>query len=462
MKKLLMFAFGVFISVPAFAETAAEPDIITEKAADYAMPVDKAAAKADEFKDFDKFVGNKNDVAPIIEDKPAKPWWRGWQVGVGVPLMLPATGYNGFIGYMNKKAESWWWRRLGARFDFQIPSALTFNAALSGNGNGYDVDGSGKILFFKPKFDGLATIDPVEYDDDYGTNTANLDGANIGLSMKNQYIGGLIDIYPFGDTWFLGGWRLSGGYYMGEANIDLAANISNDLPSADGFVYNAGNNTQVAAKLKGGSKIGGKMNWKYSGPYAGIGFDLGFFWGIKLYMDAGVVFAKAPQMRDNGLYIPERSINACIRNNGVCDEWISIDIRDPNGSRDKLLAQVVENLTSNPVYGGDDFTGALNNIPNIPDDILNSITGWLGSGNPSANRPQWVDDLLAANGGSTDLADIISDIESAASGNNADFDLQGLTNDYLKARRDSVNDINDGLKELKFVPMIRLGFMKRF
>ena len=163
-----------------------------------ALLEERQIAKADEFKDFDKFVGNKNDVAPIIEDKPAKPWWRGWQVGVGVPLMLPATGYNGFIGYMNKKAESWWWRRLGARFDFQIPSALTFNAALSGNGNGYDVDGSGKILFFKPKFDGLATIDPVEYDDDYGTNTANLDGANIGLSMKNQYIGGLIDIYPFG------------------------------------------------------------------------------------------------------------------------------------------------------------------------------------------------------------------------------------------------------------------------
>ena len=33
--------------------------------------------------------------------------------------------------------------------------------------------------------------------------------------------------------------------------------------------------------------------WDFDGPYAGLGFDLGLFSGLKIYFDAGVVFTDA-------------------------------------------------------------------------------------------------------------------------------------------------------------------------
>jgi len=47
---------------------------------------------------------------------------------------------------------------------------------------------------------------------------------------------------------------------------------------------------------------GAEVNWDYNGPYLGAGFDLGLFAGLKIYFDAGVVFAnRAAQL---GLDVP--------------------------------------------------------------------------------------------------------------------------------------------------------------
>jgi hypothetical protein len=179
----------------------------------------------------------------------------GLQFGVGAS---GTSGLNGFVGYANKDFESAWWKRLGVRLDFastapvksRINSAI--DSALSG---GFEIS------------DGLVVN---------------------GGQITAKHIGAMVDFYPFGNTWFLGGWRLTGGYVAGST--DLVANLSGDMDGLPG--------DSVQFELDGkhykysGNEIHGKAdaNWKYSGPYLGTGFDLGLLWGIKIYVDAGVVF----------------------------------------------------------------------------------------------------------------------------------------------------------------------------
>ena len=118
--------------------------------------------------------------------------------------------------------------------------------------------------------------DGIKIDDNLKVNNAQINA---------KHIGALVDFYPFGDTWFLGGWRVSGGYMSG--NLDLNADIHGTQKIG-----------HIEFELGGrkysydGDEMQGKadLNWKYHGPYLGTGFDLGLFWGIKIFVDAGVVF----------------------------------------------------------------------------------------------------------------------------------------------------------------------------
>jgi len=364
---------------------------------------------------------------------------------------MPLTGYNGFVGYMNKQARSWWGRRIGARLNFEIPSALSAKAKFSDAGDGKsDLDLSMDLLFITRRFNSVATLDPIVVDFDGVDYELDLNGSSAVIALKNQNIGAMIDFYPFGNTWFLGGIRLTGGYYVGRAELQMNADLATDLPNADGFIYEATPLTSIHAKIPAGQRVGGRLNWRYRGPYLGAGFDLGLFRGLKIYMDAGVVFTNSPKMRYNDLFIPERAIQACIAGGGSCD-WITVDIMDPNGTRDRLLAQVVDGIRDNAEWGGVDYSSIVGDIPGS-EIVISQITAWLGGG----ARPIWVNEIIAVDP-TGQLAGIINDIE-----NNVDFDLQGLTDDYVQARQDIVNDANDGMKDIKFLPMIRLGLMYRF
>ena len=179
---------------------------------------------------------------------------NGLQFGLGVS---PTSGLNAFVGYNNKKFDSFWWKRFGLRFDFATYSPIKNRLNRSINNTIGD--------------------DGIKIDDNLKINNVNINA---------KHFGALIDFYPFGNTWFLGGLRVSGGYMTG--NIELNADILG-TKKLNEIEFELGGRKY---KYDGDSMRGkSNVNWKYSGPYLGTGFDLGIFRGFKLYFDAGVVFS---------------------------------------------------------------------------------------------------------------------------------------------------------------------------
>ena len=195
----------------------------------------------------------------------------GLEIGVGLSA---TTGLNGFVGYVNKNFESFLWKRLGVRFDFAstAPIKSTINS-----------------LVDKYMDDGI----------EIGDNLTITDGA-----IKSNHFAALVDFYPFGNTWFLGGWRLTGGYMFGKMNIDAMLTGGDErLSQFAGKQFKLGDTWY---QYTGGDVHGtAKAKWDFHGPYAGTGFDIGLFRGFKIFMDAGVVFtSKAAEL---SLDIPETS-----------------------------------------------------------------------------------------------------------------------------------------------------------
>ncbi len=182
---------------------------------------------------------------------------HGLQLGIGIS---PSTGLNGFVGYNNKNFDSFWAKRFGIRFDFATTSPVK--------------------SYINKGIDQAMGDEGFEINDEISI----VDG-----SIKANHMGALVDFYPFGNTWFLGGWRITGGYLVGKLDVDadLKGSVDDGLPAGtvefefDGTKYRyLGNEVYGTATA----------DWKFHGPYVGTGFDLGLFWGIKIYMDAGVVF----------------------------------------------------------------------------------------------------------------------------------------------------------------------------
>lgn len=263
MKKISVFALLSALVIPAFAEEASLPE---EKTLNVAAI----------------------EEATSIEQESTNPdikFPHGLQLGVGVSA---TSGLNGFVGYANKSFDSFWLKRLGFRLDFATTSLM--KSAINSGVDAFMGD------------DGI----------DIGDGLTIKDG-----SIEGHHFAALVDFYPFGDTWFLGGIRISGGYYLG--NLDLSANLTgkvNDLPDSE-----------FAFSLEGidykyvGNEVHGTANaeWNYRGPYLGAGFDLGLFAGLKIYMDAGVVFTnKTAQL---GLDLPTDNLQKW---NG--SSWESVDL----------------------------------------------------------------------------------------------------------------------------------------
>ena len=190
---------------------------------------------------------------PKTTSNPKARFPHGLQLGAGVSA---TSGLNAFVGYNNKNFDSFWWKRFGVRIDF-----ATYSPVKNSLNRGVNdiVDDKG-----------------IKVDDGLKIN-------NVDINAK--HIGALVDFYPFGDTWFLGGLRVSGGYMSG--NIDVGADIFGTKESG-GIEFELGDRKY----RYDGNEMHGKssLNWKYKGPYLGAGFDLGLFAGFKLYLDAGVVF----------------------------------------------------------------------------------------------------------------------------------------------------------------------------
>lgn len=264
MKKTSIFVILAMLVMPAFAEDAET------------LPAETIDA----------------DVAsqPIVmeETKSTNPdikFPHGLELGVGISA---TSGLNGFIGYANKNFDSFWLKRLGFRADFGTTAPLK------------SMINSG--------------IDAVMGDEgiDIGEGISIKDA-----SIESKHFAALIDFYPFGNTWFLGGIRVTGGYYFG--NLELSANLTGKV---DGLP-----DSEFAFSLNGtdykyvGNEVHGTANadWNYRGPYLGAGFDLGIIAGFKIYMDAGVVFtSKTAQL---GLDLPTDNLQKW---NGM--SWEEVDL----------------------------------------------------------------------------------------------------------------------------------------
>lgn len=264
MKKISIFAMLSMLVMPAFAENSET------------LPTETLD---------EDVVGQSIPAQEIEPTNPDIKFPHGLELGVGISA---TSGLNGFIGYANKNFDSFWLKRLGFRADFATTSPLKsmINSGvdtLIGN-EGVDIG------------EGISIKD---------------------ASIEAKHFAALLDFYPFGNTWFLGGIRITGGYYFGD--LELSANLTgkvDGLPDSEfAFSLNGTDYKYIGNELHGTARA----DWNYSGPYLGAGFDLGIIAGFKIYMDAGVVFTnKTAQL---GLDLPTDNLQKW---NG--SSWEKVDL----------------------------------------------------------------------------------------------------------------------------------------
>lgn len=173
----------------------------------------------------------------------------GVNVGVGVSAL---SGLNVFAGYTPYNSSSWL-GNFGARFDFASTSPLqsALNSAID-----------------RLMRDGIDVGDGVRIDEGV---------------LDSKHYAALVDYYPF-----RGAWRLSGGYFFGDMNLDasIKGEISN-VPTQRFYFYINGDHYYYNGNQFRGSV---SIDWEYNGPYLGTGFDINLFCGFQLFVDFGVVF----------------------------------------------------------------------------------------------------------------------------------------------------------------------------
>ena len=198
----------------------------------------------------------KNDIPDNIkqdyDEKNDGYLLEGFQLGVGIGVL---GGANAQLGYRIPRREyNFWKNRFGFRLDYNSwnPLKKTIETYLEEN--------------------------PIKLDDNEFT----------GMISGTNY-GALIDFYPFGNTWFLGNFRLSAGYYTGDFAIDtyMTKNGISEEFEISGINY----------KIDGQATLNAAVDADVKGPYAGLGFDFQILYGLKLFFDAGVVFIDNPRVR---------------------------------------------------------------------------------------------------------------------------------------------------------------------
>ncbi len=261
MKKLSIIALLAAVVFPAFA-TGSSVDVSANVQFTEPKLTDAERLKLkQEFKEEIKSELKQEYADVKHSEKIAFP--NGVQIGAGISL---TGGLNGFVGYMNKDFDSFWAKRFGVRFDFATTKPIK---SLVNDFVDSIVD------------DGI----------DIGDNLT-IDSAKISA----KHFAALLDFYPFGDTWLLGPWRITAGYYMG--NMNASANIAATVDELEAG-YHDFELMDTKFRYLGNSVNGtAEFDWDYRGPYLGTGFDFGLFGGFKIYLDAGIVFTNKSAQLD--------------------------------------------------------------------------------------------------------------------------------------------------------------------
>ena len=308
MKKLSIFALLSVLTMPAFAEESeTSVEIKAEPAAEQpefkplsdAERAQRRQALKDEIKAELKQEYNEAKKSMESEDG----FLDGFQIGVGASA---TSGLNGFVGYINKEAESFWGKRFGIRLDFATTKhikSLVSDALDTVTDNSIDISDSLSISEFD--------IDATHY-------------------------AALLDFYPFGNSWLLGAWRITGGYAFGD--MSMTANIAGafDGPSGRYEFELAGQKYAYTGNQKNSSAA---LDWEYRGPYLGTGFDIGLFAGFKIYLDAGVVFTN--RAAELSLNIPAENLQM-LKN----DTWEPISSTELEAELEKYKSQALADAQS--------------------------------------------------------------------------------------------------------------------
>ncbi|MDR0449380.1 MAG: hypothetical protein LBG89_02890 [Rickettsiales bacterium] len=384
-------------------------------------------------------------------------WPYGLQFGAGFTIM---PGHNWMVGYANKEHKSFWWKRIGGRLDMTTPMTINAKAIMSDTANGYELKPEVNLWFHKQTFPSFK-MDQVEIDD----TPLSFQGTQAALDLRHKNFGALLDIYPFGNTWFLGGWRLTGGYYTGSLELGANAFFPNHTPTG-GFVQAIDNtNDELKFRVKGGSKFGTNINWRYSGPYVGLGFDLGLLLGAKIYFDAGAVYTKPLRIREKDIDDRNLVIEACYAFDGSANcDWTTLaqGMNTPNVDSivqnivaRALAAQIEANLNGG-AYGG--F-----GVPGDSATITSDLADFLINGTTNS----WITDVASSDPAINDTLNQIRDeVMGTAGGDTIQDQIDSIWGDYNNQKRDAINDANKALNDCgdkcKFMPMVRLGLMYRF
>lgn len=291
MNKTCVFALATILTMPAFAADKTSKTDAPKLTEEITLPANNTVV-ADKNAVADEKISAETQRLDLETKTPTNPdikFPRGMQLGVGVS---GTTGLNGFVGYNNKKFDSFWWKRLGVRFDFATTSPVK--------------------SFINKRVDSFMGDEGIEINDEISI----VDG-----SVKSKHMAALVDFYPFGDTWFLGGWRLTGGYMLGKMDVDADLKGTVDgLPAGTvEFEFSGTKYRYLGNEVYGTATL----DWDFNGPYVGTGFDLGLFCGFKLFLDAGVVFTNKAAELDLKV-----DVNNLQYNDG--GTWKPFDVADPN------------------------------------------------------------------------------------------------------------------------------------
>ncbi|MBR4507389.1 MAG: hypothetical protein IKP24_02540 [Alphaproteobacteria bacterium] len=309
MKKIYLFTLATVLTMPAFAESNTEmygtsiDDL-------YGAPAETVQPVATDSNDTIATMPTNNEIK---SSNPDIKFPRGMQFGLGLSA---TSGMEGFVGYNNKKFDSFWWKRLGVRLGYA--STKPVKSFINKTVDRYMGDGI-----------------------DIGDHLTVTNGK---ITAKQMFA--VIDFYPFGDTWFLGGLRLSGGYYSGDLNVsaDLTAKAKGSIPAElVGREFQLGD---VWYRYNGGDAKGtATAKWDFDGPYAGLGFDLGLFSGLKIYFDAGVVFTDATAKLNL-----EINDVAALQQSTDRTSWTPVNLGDFEINKAQVLADAQNKLDKYPYY----------------------------------------------------------------------------------------------------------------
>lgn len=193
------------------------------------------------------------NIRQSFEEKDEGYLLEGFQLGAGFGML---GAVNAQLGYrIPRRNSNFWKNRFGFRIDYNSwkPLEKTIEDFLEDN----------PLKVGDEKFSGMIS----------GTN-----------------YGALVDFYPFGNTWFLGNIRLSGGYYTGDFSVKVSMEKQGGLDGE--FSFN-----DIEYKIENATAtLKANLESKVKGPYIGVGFDFQILLGLKFYFDAGVVFTNNPKV----------------------------------------------------------------------------------------------------------------------------------------------------------------------